>query len=486
MKKIKNKLNEIVLLFGIKNNIIYYVLISLLYIFNPGISEAQKISNSLIVAEIQIKGNQKTKDFVVLRELSFKKGDYISLTQLPKILKESKTNLLKTPLFNFVDIDYKYLDSTHIKITINLKERWYFWPQVALYYADRNFSNWIKNKDFSRTDLGLGIIKYNFRGRNEKLSFYTIFGYDEELILNYEHFYFDKNRKHSGALYFKELKRKETGCMIEDDRVKRIKLTDEYALKAYNISFKYQYRKEIHNSHSFYLGYEHRSISDSLLTCNIYYTTNPEISVNYFFLKYIFLNDKRDSRIFPLKGHKIKITTVKNGLYIFPESEINSFKLKGEFSKYTKLSSKFYLGNHFTFQKTIGERNPFFLNSALGYSSNIRGYEYFAVNGRDFILFKNTLNFELIPKKTIHFKRIPWERFNSPFIQIFTDFFTDFAYVKNDDSFYIQNNTLANTPLISIGAGINILSYYDWLLRFEYSINIQKYSGFYLHFEAPF
>ncbi len=486
LKEKKKKLTEKILFFCCKNKIANHVLFFILLFLFSEIAESQNVSDTLIINEIQITGNRKTKDFIILRELTFKKNDTVSSEQLQEKLEESKINLLKTPLFNFVEISSESLDSAHVKIIINVTERWYFWPQAALYYADRNFSNWLKNKDLSRTDLGLGLIKYNFRGRNEKLTFYTIFGYDEELILNYEHFYFDKNRRHSGAVYLKQLKRKETGCIIENDQVKRIKLTDEYALKAYNISFRYQFRKEIYNSHSLYLGYEHRSLSDSLLACNSFYTVNPEVPVNYFFLKYIFLNDKRDSRIFPLNGHQIKITAVKNGLSVFPESNINSLKIKSEFSKYTKLNSKFYLGNHLTLQKTIGNRNPFFLNTALGYSSNIRAYEYFAVNGRDFILVKNTLNFELLPKKIIHFKFIPRKRFNTPFIQIFTDIFTDFAYVKNNDTFYLENNTLANTPLFSAGLGINILTYYDWLIRFEYSRNIQNYSGFYLHFEAPF
>ena len=464
------------------------IFLTFLFVIISGITGfAKKInSDSLIISSIRISGNKKTKDFVILRELTFKKNDKIPAEELPEHLKKSKTNLLKTPLFNFAEADFRYLDSVNVEVIINLRERWYFWPQAALYYADRNFSNWLNNKDLSRTDIGLGLIQYNFRGRNEKLSFYSIFGYDEELILNYEHVYFDKKRQHSGAVFLKQLKRKETGCIIENDRLKRIKLIDDYALKSYNFSFKYQYRKQIYNSHSLFLGFEHRSLSDSLLACNNYYTTNPNIPVNYFFLKYIFLNDKRDSRIFPLEGHQIKITAVKNGFFIFPESNINSLKIKGEFSKYTKLSSKFYLGNHFTVQKTTGQRNPFFLNTALGYTSSIRAYEYNVVNGTDFILIKNTLNFELLPKKNIHLKFIPWNRFNTPFIQIFADIFTDFAYVKNNDVFYNQNNSLANTPLLSTGFGINILTYYDWLIRFEYSVNIQKNVGFYLHFEAPF
>ncbi|NOZ34815.1 MAG: BamA/TamA family outer membrane protein [Chlorobi bacterium] len=447
---------------------------------------SQEKTDSVVISEIIILGNYKTKENVILRELTFKTGDRILLKNLPKLIEDSKLNLLKMPLFNFVNTEIQYSDSQHIVIVLTVTERWYFWPQAAIYYADRNFTNWLNNKDWSRTDFGLGLIKYNFRGRNEKLSFYSIFGYDEEFILNYEHIYFDKKRQHSGALFLKQLKRKETGCMIENDRVKFIKLSGQYALKAYNATFKYQFRKKIYISNSLYLGFEHRTTADSLFLCNPHYTINPNAPVNYFFLKYIFLNDKRDSRIFPLKGYRIKLKAVKNGLYIFPESEINSLKLKGEFSKYSQLNSKFYLENNLTLQKTFGQKNPFFLNTALGYSSNIRAYEYYVVNGGDFILLKNTLNYELLPKKIIRLNFIPWKKFNTLFIKIYADIFTDAAYVKNDDVLYIENNTLANTLLYSCGAGINIVTYYDWLIRLEYSVNRQKNAGFFLHFEVPF
>ncbi len=458
-----------------------------LFVFcNHNYAYSQTQNDSIIISDILISGNHKTKKSVILRELTFKIGDTVLQQNISGLLEKSKLNLLKTPLFNFVETEVQHIDKNRVIILIKVTERWYFWPQAAIYYADRNFSNWLKNRDLSRTDLGLGLIKYNFRGRNEKLSFYYIFGYDEEFILNYEHVYFDKKRQHSGALYLKQLKRKETGCMIENDRVKQLKLVNEYALKAYNVTFKYQFRKKIHTSNSVYLGFEHRSISDSLFACNYNYTTNPEAPVNYFFLKYVFRNDKRDSRIFPLKGSQIKLTVVKNGLFIFPESEINSIKLKGTYSKYTQLSRKFYLGNHLTLQKSFGQKNPFYLNTALGYSSDIRAYEFYVVNGSDFILLKNTLNFELLPKKIIHLNVIPWEKFNTLYVKIYADVFTDAAYVKNTDVQYIQNNTLANTLLYSAGVGINILTYYDWLIRAEFSVNRQKNAGFYLHFEAPF
>jgi len=54
---------------------------------------AQKISSdSLIISSVRISGNKKTKDFVILRELTFRKNDKIPKEELPEHLKKSKTN----------------------------------------------------------------------------------------------------------------------------------------------------------------------------------------------------------------------------------------------------------------------------------------------------------------------------------------------------------------------------------------------------------
>ena len=296
----------------------------------------------------------------------------------------------------------------------------------------------------------------------------------------------DKNRQHSFSLYFKQLRRKETGCIIENDKLRQIKQNDEYALKSYKFSLKYTYRKEYFNTHSLYFGFENRRLSDSLLLCNPNYSVSSLSNVNYLFLKYIFIRDKRNSRVFPTEGHYFKLTALKNGLFLFPDSEIKSFYVKNEISKYSKLAQRFSLGNHLTFKYKTDNIQPFFLNTALGYLSNIRGYEYYVINGTNFVLAKNTLNIKVIPKKIIHLKRLPFKRSHKIHFTVYTSVFADAAYVKNSNYIYNQNNTLANTFLYSYGLSLNILTYYDALFRLDYSINHLKDGGFYLHFEVPF
>ena len=61
-----------------------------------------------------------------------------------------------------------------------------------------------------------------------------------------------------------------------------------------------------------------------------------------------------------------------------------------------------------------------------------------------------------------------------------------YAYVVNNDPNYLALNDLANTSLYGAGLGLNVVTYYDKMLRIEYSINKEFEGGFYLHFEAPF
>jgi len=463
----------------------FTLLFFLYFLLSGNILFAQE-NNSITISSIKIIGNKKTKDKVIFRELSFRVGDSLQELSLAKKVNESKNNLLNTPLFNFVNIEL-FKDSLNlVNIIIKVAERWYLWPQASIYYADRNFSNWLKNRDFSRTDFGVGLIKYNFRGRNEKLSFYSIFGYDNEFLLKYYNIFLDSKRQHSAGVYFNYLRRRETGCIVKNDRLQQIKMKDEYAIKSFNASVNYSYRRQIHNKYSILLGFENRQLSDSLLVCNPNYIINSGNNISYAYLKFTFLRDKRNNRIMPTNGYYFKIIIGKYGLGLFSKNDINLFYLKNEFSKYTQLSSRFSLSNNLTLRYKTENRQAFFLNTAIGYSSNIRGYEYYVINGTQFGLMKYSLNYKLLPKKIIHLKSLPLKGFNKIYFTIYTSVFIDVAYVKNSNVLYNQYNDLANTLLYSSGVSVYLLSYYDMFFRIDYSINHLKESGFYFYLEVPF
>ncbi|NPA44874.1 MAG: hypothetical protein GXO49_05005, partial [Chlorobi bacterium] len=62
---------------------------------------------NITISSIKISGNYKTKDAVIIHELTFKVGDTLTENKLKLKIKESEINLLNTPLFNFINFNYE-------------------------------------------------------------------------------------------------------------------------------------------------------------------------------------------------------------------------------------------------------------------------------------------------------------------------------------------------------------------------------------------
>ena len=61
----------------------------------------------MVVDSIEINGNARTLDEIVLRELNFRPGDSISLEKLPEVMRQNSFLLLNTGLFTKAEINIK-------------------------------------------------------------------------------------------------------------------------------------------------------------------------------------------------------------------------------------------------------------------------------------------------------------------------------------------------------------------------------------------
>ena len=93
------------------------------------------------IANILIKGNKITKGDIILRELTFKKGDLLHTTILEEKIQQSKQNLTNLMLFNFNDISTEN-NNGETNIIVEVVERWYIWPFPILEISERNFNVW--------------------------------------------------------------------------------------------------------------------------------------------------------------------------------------------------------------------------------------------------------------------------------------------------------------------------------------------------------
>jgi len=110
------------------------------------------------VDQINLVGNKKTLDRIILRELLVKQGETMLKKELDSLLMISSNNIHNTRLF--IDVDAKALPLTpdEVEVLILVKERWYFYPIPIFTLADRNFNEWWtnQNRDLSRVNYGIG------------------------------------------------------------------------------------------------------------------------------------------------------------------------------------------------------------------------------------------------------------------------------------------------------------------------------------------
>jgi outer membrane protein assembly factor BamA len=157
--------------------------------------------DKIIVENITISGNKRTKERIIRRELAIQIGDTILKSDLDKRIeidrrKVSNTNLFLTvEIKNTVDSTQTQIQNTNIRIIV--KERWYLLAYPTLGLADRNFNEWWydRGRDFGRLIYGIDATQYNLTGNNDRLRVRTDFGFIPRTDIYYSTPYIDKAQK---------------------------------------------------------------------------------------------------------------------------------------------------------------------------------------------------------------------------------------------------------------------------------------------------
>ncbi len=475
-----------------------YFLIPVLFFFSTD-SFAQKAdwrvhdtiatvdTSLIIIGSITIIGNKITRDHIVLRELTFKTGDTISSSQFDAKRVRSEENIYNTSLFNSAHITFLKTPERTTGIFIILKERWYIFPLPVFEVVDRNFNVWWRTKDFSRIVYG-GVLGWNnFRGRSETVALTVRLGYLQQVSFSYTIPYINK-KQHSGLSFgFSYSRNHQTGFTTFYDDVSYYTDSSNYSRQSYSGVAQYTYRNGLYNTHYLVAGYVKAEVEDTVLKLNPDFFAHSKSSEQYFSLRYLYKKDHRDYVYYPLRGFMYNIELVKNGMP-FLNDDINYFYVTADARKFWKLSRHWYFAASFRGKISDEHFQPYYNVRALGYGNDyVRGYEYYVADGQNFSLFKTNLKFELFPKKEFHAGFIPFEKFATIPFSFYLNLFGDAAYVEDAEFSNIPDtkNRLPNSWLYGYGVGLDFVSYYDIVIRLDYSFNKFGESGLFLHFAAP-
>jgi len=426
------------------------------------------------IAAIDIEGNKKTKDYIILRELPFHVGDLIAKDSLAYYNKLAEEQLINTSMFIDAAVNTSNIDSLSCRIKINLKERWYFFPIPTFKWADRNFSQWWNQQHASldRVNYGITLRESNFTGKNDNLAIGFIAGYTQQAILRYQFPYFDKKLKYRIGFGMQYFTQKEINTSTSFDKQIFYK-TDAVIQKGYRSNINFLYRPNLYERHNFQIGIGQNEISDSAFFIQPAFLPTLNKSFNYIDFSFSYAKIKFDYNAYPTNGG----ATEFSAYHRFSErSNLSSFQFRKIIARPLSHASFVFFESN-TQIKFLPNHN-YIDGRLMGYGNlQMNGLEYYVVDGSAGSLFRAEWHHALgsfTVKNLIAKKILPEVKYRFWFKA-----FTNLGYVYSDRP--INYTKLSNTLLRTAGVGLDIISIYDFVLKIDYSVNQLGDKGLYLH-----
>lgn len=439
-----------------------------------------KTSLPVIIGDIFLSGNTKTKSFIVLREMPFRKGDRLMEGDLAKRLILARQQLINTALFVDVMVSVASQKGNVVFINVEMKERWYLFPLPYFRLIDRNFNQWWvdQKRSFDRVNYGIKFIQNNVSGRNDNMDIWLITGYTQQVTLRYNLPFFDKKLKSGFNIGIIYATQKELNYGTGNNKQLFFKQED-IIKKALRFDITYSYRPDVKQRHFFRVSYNNEQVADTVLKINPQYYPDNRNQVKFIDFGYQFKYYNVDYISYPSKGFLFAGNLYKRGL-----DNVSNLWLASARAVY---SIPFTTTSFLHLEGFAMVKLPF---TNYFYNQQLFGYNYFQMRGLEYNVIDGVLGGSL--KTTVH-KQILSFVLKNPFpskthdkipFRIFLKAYGDLGYGYTQTP--KNTNTLNNTLLRTWGFGMDIVSIYDFVFKIEYSFNQLGREGLYLQSRNDF
>ena len=322
--------------------------------------DSQLLNNSsFVVDSIKISGNEKTEDFVILRELSFDVGDTVDA----KELFFNRERIFSLAIFTRVEVEKETKNSKNI-VVISVEESWYIFPVPFLQ---------IREKTLKRTSFGVSFKYKNFRGRNETIRATISLGYDPFFSLEYENPLIipslDVSFAFAGAY----------GTPVNKSPKLESVNGEEFDFKI--ISFSTLLGKRINRSNNIFLllGYSTMNAPSKIKD---FMASGTKID-RKFSLGAAYVLDSRNLKQNATKGYFMNLDFTHFGLF---NEKINYNAINFEARKYQPLGLGAMIKGRVNARHTFGNYVPYYDYSHLGFDYYTRGNRYLIREGNNRLL----------------------------------------------------------------------------------------------------
>jgi len=394
-----------------------------------------------IVDSIAIIGNEKTEEFIILRELNFSVGDTLSKVQS----YFNRERVYSLGIFNHVYFIPTDVESKRI-LTIAVEESWYIYPIPFLDARDG---------DLKKLTYGVFLRMMNFRGRNEDLTATIRVGYDPLFSLGY----YNPNTIGNENIF--------VGVRVGyADISNRSIIAENLYGKPFSqksISANLTIGKRFGLFNRFYINTGYNYIETPFYIPGINASDNR--IDNLVDLGIGFEHDTRDLIQFPTDGIFSSFTYVQRGLGL---DNINYGIVRIDFREYRELFEKLFSKWRFTSRFTIGNGVPYYDYSRLDGGQKIRGHYNEKHEGNDYYFGSTEFYYPIIKELNIDLTFIPIipDALLSYRVGFYTQIFAETGLAKLRDESFVINKFNSG-----YGFGITLLILPYQVFRVEVAFN---------------
>jgi outer membrane protein assembly factor BamA len=412
-----------------------------------------KLDSLYRVDTVMVIGNDRTKEFVILREMSLKPGKLVT----KEMIAYDQNRIYSLGLFNRVIIHVAPATEETADLVVEVSERWYIFPFPIF---------GIRDHDWKKVYFGGGLLHSNFRGRNEKLYGTIVFGYDPSFAISYRNPFLasDGSYQLDTRFAFDKIRNRSISAQAGGDNF------DE---KHVSLMFSLGRRFGINHSLWVTAGCEMVKIS----SYQPGRTISPDGEDIYPYGAVSYTYDTRDLYEYPMMGSFIRLGVKKYG---FPGNDIDIVRYVTDFRHYQPVVSSLILtGRLFTDWAAAG-RTPSNNRVYLGYTERIRGHFREVREGENLFGISTELRYPLYGPEYYTVDYLPAE-FRILKFGVVAALFADAGTV------WFRGKPFAlNTLTKGYGAGIHFLLPYSIVFRVDYAWNEVRRGEFILDLGTSF
>jgi outer membrane protein assembly factor BamA len=452
------------------------------------------------ITGVEISGNKLTRPGIIERELDFRVGDSLATYQHGKRvnfsdrifypgdsselrlrMNYSRENLINTKLFLTVNISLKKVVANQYLLLIDVTERHYWWLFPVAKLNAPNFNEWLRAPQWSDVSMGLFFSHNNLFGLSHQTSLVAYFGKSWAIALGYKIPWIGSGKK-VGIIMTAGYANNYTVEYASVDN-KRQMLYAPNSMQDVKVAAKLMLRPGLYNYGTIKLTGEYITISDSMFKLDSGYLSGNKKSNTSLSLYADYYYDSRNSHSYPLKGNMLRVFINKVGLGLVSK-DVDMFYYGIDFHFYQTIGRKWFIAEMIKAENAAGENAPYYYQLNMTHGKDfIRGFDLYTLKGDQMYYCRNNIKYELIKPSLKKVKEGQEKnKFKAMQYAFYLNAFADAGYVVNK---FNDNNPYNNKFLFSWGLGIDFVTYYDLVIRFEYAFTSIGTNGFFFGFGMP-